>query len=253
MHTKESLIKDIKAIGIKNTDTVTVHTSLKAIGNIDDTEKSGAEVLIDSLCECVLEGLLIVPSHTFVNLRETGAFDIRNTVPCIGTLPRVAVELANRAYDNGDDTCIRSMQASHSVVAFGKSAREFVKADDGTVTRTPPDGCYGSLCRLGGKILLIGVGLSSNTFIHMIDEYLEPKVYDTTEIILTDYNGKSRKHVRNITKGPAAASFVRYEEALEKSGAITYGTIGDAKTMLLDAQICFDTVMSIRKKELGIS
>ena len=250
MFTENDLIRDIRALGIEDGDLLTVHTSLKAIGEIDGNGKSGAHTVIDALRSCVRDGILMIPAHTYSNIREIPVFNIRETMPCIGTLPGVAVELANEAYDRGDRTCIRSMQVSHSVVAFGKNAYDFVECDRSVRTRTPMAGCYGKLYYEGGKILLLGVDLSRNTYIHAIDEHIDATVYGATAVTVTDYDGKSWVQEELLTKGPAAATFVRYKDALDAVGATRYGKIGDAECMLVDARKCFDVVMEIRMNEL---
>ena len=254
MYSQQDLENDIRRMGVKNTDLLTVHTSLKAIGKVDDRQKSGAEVVIDALKNSVSEGLLMVPAHTFRNIRETPCFHIRSTMPCIGTLPGVAVRLANQAYDTGDKTCIRSMQVSHSVVAFGKEAYDFTACDSTTKTRTPMQGCYGKLYQEKGKILLLGVGFETNTYIHMVDEYFDYECHGmqpekTIWIHATDYDGTEWEQERLHTVGPASASFPRYEEALKAAGALTYGKVGDADAIVVDARKCFDVVLKIREKE----
>ena len=209
MFTQKELINDIRALGIKDDDLLTVHTSLKAIGEIDGQGKSGAETVIEALRSCVSDGILMIPAHTYQNIREVPIFDIRRTMPCIGTMPCVAVEMANKAFDEGDRTCVRSMQVSHSVVAFGKNAYEFVECDRHVNTRTPMAGCYGKLYYEGGKILLLGVDLSRNTYIHAIDEHIDATVYGATAVTVTDYDGQSWVQEELLTKGPAAATFVR--------------------------------------------
>ena len=248
MFTEKDLIRDIKAFGIEEDDLLTVHTSLKAIGEISCSEKSGAEVVIDALRACVPQGILMIPAHTYQNIREVPEFDIRRTMPCIGTLPRVAVEMANRAVDSGDMSCVRSMQVSHSVVAFGERAYEFVECDRSVNTRTPMAGCYGKLYYEGGKILLLGVDLTKNTYIHAIDEQIDATVYGVSEILVTDYDGVSWIHKENLTKGPAAATFVQFKNALDTAGATRYGKIGNAESILIDARKCYDVVMEIREK-----
>lgn len=59
-------------------------------------------MLIDALRASVFDRILMIPAHTFVNIREKPVFNIRSTKPCIGALPQAAVELANRAYAEGD-------------------------------------------------------------------------------------------------------------------------------------------------------
>lgn len=249
MFTENDLIRDIKSLGVKESDLLTVHTSLKAIGEIDSGDRSGAEVVLDALRACVKDGILMIPAHTYQNIREIPVFDIRKTMPCIGTLPRVAVEAANRAVDSGDRSCVRSLQVSHSVVAFGKRAYEFVECDRSVNTRTPMAGCYGKLYYEGGKILLLGVDLSRNTYIHAIDEHIDATVYGATAVTVTDYDGNSWVQEELLTKGPAAATFVRYKDALDAAGATVYGRVGDAECMLIDARKCFDVVMETRRNE----
>ena len=251
MYTKDMLIKAIRSIGVKSDDLLTVHTSLKAIGEIDTHEKSGAEVVIDALKSCVNDGLLMIPSHTFRNVIEDGPiFNVRETKPCIGVMPCVAVEMANRAADNGDNTCIRSLHPSHSIVAFGKNAKEFAELDRSSRTKNPMTGCYGKLYHDNGKILLLGVDLTSNTFIHAVDEFLDSTVYKTLNVKMTDYFGSSWQQDLNLTGGPGSSTFERYAKALEEAGAVTYGKIGDADSRLIDARKCFQVVEKIRRSEM---
>ena len=130
MYTQSQLTCDVRALGVRPDDVITVHTSLKAVGAIDAVGSTGADIFIDAMRAAVPEGLLLIPTHTFRNIREDGpVFNVRSTMPCIGTVPCAAVIRANRAVDAGDATCVRSLHVSHSVAAFGSGAREFVRAD----------------------------------------------------------------------------------------------------------------------------
>lgn len=246
MYNEAQLVEQIKSLGIAPEDIVTIHISLKAVGEIDDHEKSGAEVMISALRKCLSKGLLLVPAHTYKNIRETPVFDIRNTKPCIGTLPGVAVQLANEAYDRGDKTCVRSMHQSHSVVAFGEKAYEYVEDDRRAFTPTPGYGSYGKLREVNGKILLIGVDFSKNTFFHAVDEYIEPEAMDPPyDITAIDYDGTvTARQARNCSGD--ASQYVKYEPYLREFGALKYGQIGDAKAILCDAKVCFDEVVKKR-------
>ena len=136
MYSKSDLIRHIKALGIKPTDTIMVHTSLKSIGVIEPEGKTTAEVCIDALRECVSEGLLLIPAHTWATVRNEGQeFDVRTSLPNIGAVPTVAVKLAEAAHDAGQTDCIRSLHPTHSVVAFGKRAAAYVAGD--TFAQTP--------------------------------------------------------------------------------------------------------------------
>lgn len=237
----------IRALGIKDTDTLAVHTALKTVGEIDAREKRPAVVLIDALRAAVPNGLLLVPSFTFLNIREDGPFfDVRATKPCIGGMPCAAVEMANAAYDAGDETVIRSLHPSHSVVAFGKNARAYVAEDAKAETPFPTFGSYGKMMTEGGKILFIGAPLSTNSFIHALDEAIEPTgVHSPMDVTVTDHEGTP--HARRAARCQGSSSqYPLYLPYLEEAGAVTYGKVGDADAILIDALLCTEVVWRTR-------
>lgn len=253
MFTQAQLTRQIKNLGIKSDDVVTVHTSLKSLGELDTSEKTGAEVLIDALRDAVHNGLLVVPAHTFKNVREVPVFDIRNTMPCIGAVPAVAVQLANKAVDCGDKTIVRSYHFTHSVVAFGNDAYDFVKDDRNCIATMSEDSCYGKLYKKRAKILFIGTTLASNTFIHYVDmcnpNHIQPTPFPITGI---DYDGTKcvRSVMRSVGTLECSASsdcFVQYEPYLKKAEALIYGKIGDAESFICDAVKCFDVITNLQK------
>lgn len=242
MFYKEDLIRHIKGLGIQPTDTVMVHTALKSVGQIDPEDKTTAEVYIEALLECVPDGLLLIPTHTWANIREDGAvFSIRNTMPCIGAVPTVAVQLAAKAYDEGRTDCVRSHHPTHSVVAFGKRAAEYVASDAEAVTPAPVTGSFGKLYAENGKILLVGVSHARNTFFHAVDEYLDiPDRLQSqpTRFLLQDYNGTITD--RPVTRHLRSMShfFDNYEPYLEHTGAVRFGRLGDALVRICNAKEC---------------
>lgn len=237
------ITSQLKKLGIKETDTVTVHTSLKSLGQITEQGMKPAEALITALRIAVKDGLLLIPSHTFRNIRETPVFDVRNTMPCIGGVPCCAVEMANSAYDRGDKTVIRSLHPGHSVVAFGKGAEEFVKGDALAVSPMDKRGSYAKLAKMKAKILFIGVDLSKNTFIHSVDEELHPEeISKPYQVKVIDYEGNETLREARNCKGPSLL-YVGYEPYLTEAGALSRGKIGDAEVMLCDAEKCRETVI----------
>ncbi len=247
MYTEKQITEQLKALGIKSTDTLIAHTSLKSVGEIDTSEKSGADVLISALRNVISDGLLLIPAFTYANIRKEPVFDIRNTMPCIGAVPCAAVKLANQAYDNGDKTIIRSKHHSHSVVAFGKNAYEYTKDDAKANTPTPMYGSIGKLYEYNAKILLIGLEMISTTFIHAVDEYLEPDgVSAPYPVTVTDYDGTETQRQGRNCQGPTKMYYV-YEPYIKDIGGISYGKIGDADTKLILARKCFDAVVQNRE------
>lgn len=247
MYTEQQLSEQIRALGVKPTDTLAIHTALKAVGEIACEGKRPAIALIDALRATVSEGLLLVPAFTFLNIREDGPFfDVRRTMPCIGGVPCAAVGMANAAYDAGDETVIRSLHPSHSVVAFGKNARAYVADDERAETPFPAFGSYGKMMTDGGKLLFIGAPLSTNSFIHALDEAIEPTgVHSPMDVTVTDYEGNPRTRRAARCQGPSS-QYPLYLPYLEEAGAVTHGKVGDADAVLIDALLCTRVVWKTR-------
>ena len=60
MFTIEELKEQIRAMGIEQDDTVLIHTSMRAVGPVEN----GAHGVIDAFCQVLSDGLFLVPTHT---------------------------------------------------------------------------------------------------------------------------------------------------------------------------------------------
>lgn len=242
MYRKSDLIRHIKALGIQPGDTIMVHTSLKSVGVIDPDGRTTAEIYIEALRECVPDGLLLIPTHTWATVREDGqVFDVRRTLPCIGAVPTAAVHLANQSRDAGRTDCIRSLHPTHSVVAFGKRAAEYISGDCLAQTPAPKGGSFGKLYEEDAKILLVGVNQGRNTFFHAVDEYLDiPNRLCESPVhpIIRDYDGNETPRVLTRHSNSMSDFFMNYEQWLEQCDAVRFGRIGDALTRVCDAKKC---------------
>ena len=245
MVTKNDIKDFLKSIGIKQNDNVTIHCSLRSIGEIE----GGADGLIDAFCEYLSDGLFIVPTHTWDSVvRETPYYDVRTTEPCIGTLPKVAAFRPE---------AVRSLHPTHSVTVFGKDAAEFVKGEERSASPAPADGCLSRLYELGGKVLLIGVGHERNTYLHAVDERwnlpdrLNP---DPFVITIKDYDGNEitsppfRTHYCAASDRCVSEYYPNYKQALEYTGAVTYSQLGNALVYVCDARKMTDTIQKIWEK-----
>lgn len=234
--------QDIKALltnfGIRSTDTVLIHSSMRSTGGVE----GGCDAVIDAFCEYLSDGLFLVPSHTWDRVGKDKPFDVRNTMPCTGALCTVAV---NRPEG------VRSLHPTHSVVAFGKRAAEFT---DGELRATSPGfigGCWNRLYEEKAKILLLGVGHNRNTYIHAVDEMMDLPDRLCDPITLKVIDGEGKEHILEGYRRHAASRheyFVNYKKALEELGAVTYGKLGDALVYCCDAKLCADIIMHIWKK-----
>ncbi len=234
MLTKDDIFRFLEESGIEQEDIVTIHCSLRAIGEIEN----GADGLIDAFCEYLKDGLFIVPTHTWANVnREHPIFDVRTTEPCIGTLAKVAAFRADG---------VRSLHPTHSVAAFGKDAAEFIQGEEKSATPAPVEGWFGRFYEAKGKVLLVGVGHERNTFLHAVDERLDipDRINPNTfEVMIKDYDGNLLKSssIHNhysVDVGSKISTyyFPNYKEIFEQKGAVTYGRLGNALVYICDAK-----------------
>ena len=249
MLTKNNILSTLSTLSVPPGAVVTVHTSLRAVGEIE----GGGQTLLDALIERFTAdgGLLVIPTHTWANLDVEGAITLDLTEPYtnLGVLPTLALR---------DGRGVRSMHPTHSVVVFGEGAEEYARRDDNTDTFASPDGCYGELYRRGGYILLIGVGNDKNTFIHCAEEMLGVPNRNADEKIITTVkhtDGKIRKRplYPMYTEGCDDISlyFPKYDDAFSHLGVEARSKIGGADARLLSAVGAFLAVEKIFIRSSG--
>ena len=239
MFTKDELKCQLHQMGLKSTDTVLIHTSLRAVGTVEN----GADGMIDAFCEYLSEGLFLVPTHTWATVnRENPVYDVRTAEPCIGTLPRVAAKRADG---------VRSLHPTHSVWAHGKKAAEFIRGEEDAGSPGAPGFCWDRLADAGAKILLIGVGHNRNTFIHSVDERadLPDRLGEPYEAVIIDQQGNElrrmfRPHCCSRTND-VSQFYPNFEKPLIELGAQTMGRLGNADVRVVDAAKCREIILRI--------
>lgn len=230
MVTKQNVFEMLKNFGILPQDKVTMHISLKAVGEIEN----GAEGLLDALREYLSEGLLIIPTHTWMGITERPYYSPEETKSCIGVLPNIAAFHPD---------AVRSYHPTHSVAVFGKQAADYVALEKTYTTPEPSDNCLSRLCEEHGKILLVGVGFENNTYIHSVEEKLEIPNRIGDEIFHIKIKGRDGNLQEIEFRGHAVegltCSISSFYPLLEKPffhmGALSYGSLGNAKVICCDA------------------
>ncbi|MCR5786764.1 MAG: AAC(3) family N-acetyltransferase [Acholeplasmatales bacterium] len=238
MLNKELIFKTLKDLNLKNTDTIMIHSSLHSIGKIENN----AEGLIEALKEYFSNGLIIFPMHTwsFMN-SDNQTLDLTIENSCVGMLPNIA-------FRHG---FIRSKHPTHSVVAYGKKAFEYIKYDDTANTPASPSGCFGRLGKMNAKILFLGCPLSKNTFIHSIEEQFNVADRLTDHIYkfyTKDNNGIYEYNVhKHYSKYNAHLSehYLKLEKPMIEKGIASYFMFGNAKSIIVDAKKCEEYVKEL--------
>lgn len=242
MLTKQEIAVFLEENGIRHDDKVVVHASLRSVGPVED----GADGLIDAMRAYLDNGLLIIPTHTWDEVvRDNPHYDVRTSVPCIGTLARVA-------FSRPDG--IRSLHPTHSVVAFGPGAADFVKGEEQCASPAPVNSCLSRLYEENGKILLIGVGHERNTYLHDVDERLGiPDRLNPNPFVISirDYEGRViqsppfHTHYTKASDTCVSEYYPNYKEAFEYCGAVKYAKLGNALVYICDAKKMTDVVRII--------
>lgn len=243
MYTKDELKKQISQMGIKSTDTVMIHTSMKAIGDVED----GADGVLDAFSEYLHDGLFLVPTHTWLEVTpDNPEFDVRTAVPNIGLIPRKAAFRPDG---------IRSLHPTHSLWAKGTDAAEYVRYAESANSPATPGCCWDKLADRHGKILLIGVKNNKNTFIHSVDERakLPDRISsDYFEVTITDHNGnviKKPMHYHKCSRTDDISIYYgNFEKPMVELGIQKFGRFGDAEVRIIDAMACRNLIMKIYKR-----
>ena len=243
MYSKKQLKQQLCDMGILPTDTVLIHTSMRAIGPVE----GGPDGVLDAFCEYLTEGLLLVPTHTWDDVTpENPHYDVRTAVPNIGLIPRTAAFRKDG---------VRSLHPTHSMWAYGADAAAYVAGEENAPSPTPAGYCWDKVADRNAKILLIGVENNKNTFIHSIEERvglpdrISQKSYDITVV---DEQGREYTHPfyqQYCSKTEDISLFFGiFEKPMVEMGVQTYGKFGNACVRIVDAMGCRNLLTTIYKR-----
>lgn len=257
MFTKNSILEDLARMNAPQDKPILVHTSLRAVGEIEGR----GEAFLDALIEYFTAdgGLLLIPTHTWASLGETDiTLDMSSEKTCIGILPNIAAV---------HPMAHRSLHPTHSMSVFdGKTksgepgpAEDYIAGEVLVDTSTSPKGCYGRVYDMGGKILLIGVGHNRDTYLHSVEERMDVP----NRLSVNPVNIKIRLLSGDIIERPirhhhaegikdVSARYPKYEPAFRLHGAIEDGRIGNAAVQLCDARKMAEVMELVRKRSDGI-
>lgn len=246
MYTKQDLILSLKEMGIQPNDTLLIHSSMKAIGEVE----GGAETVLDAFMEYLSEGLLILPAHTWASMSEVhNQYDPAKEPACVGILPNLFMK---RKGVN------RSLHPTHSLAVFGKDSLEFIKGEENVNTPCSPGGSYDRLRERNAKILLLGVNHARNTYLHCVEELLDvpdrltekPTAF---EIVMPDGSIKVNQMYRhhNSVTDHISDNYTKLEQAFYDRKAAGKVTFGDAACILCDANALYDVTKDVLSHQIN--
>lgn len=242
MYTKTDLMKQIEELGIKPTDTLLIHSSMKSIGEVEGR----GDTVLDAFMEYLKHGLLVFPTHTWEQMSDTyNVFDPKTESSCVGLLSNLFM-LRPGVH--------RSLHPTHSVAAFGKDAKSFSQGEERFDTPCPREGCWGKLYDLDAKILFIGCSLRTNTIIHGVEEWNHipnrlSKQLQPLKIKLEDGQIIERPLYRHHNEtGDVSKNYGKLTEPLLSLEIAKRGKFGDAKTILCQTKQMVDLTSRFLKR-----
>ena len=153
------LDKDLKAIGLEEGDSVLMHSSFKSMGHIE----GGIATFVAAMRHVLGEtGTFVVPTLTYASVTEENpVFDYLKSPSCVGAISEFVRQMPEAK---------RSIHPTHSCAAIGYRAEEFTC--DHHLDNTPVGihSPFYKLQKAGGKILMLGCGISCNTSMHGVEE-----------------------------------------------------------------------------------
>lgn len=247
--TIDSLVEDLKKIGLEPGSTVIAHSSLSSIGWVC----GGAVSLILAL-EKVLRpfGNLVMPTQSG-DLSDPSGWEhppvpeswwdtIRKSMPAfdpeltpsrgVGTVPEVFRKQAD---------VIRSAHPQDSFAAWGENCFAILEKHSlelGLGEMSPLRRIYDS----DGQVLLIGVDHSVNTSLHLSEvraNYRTKKIVDCSSPVFS--NGHRRwKTYKELNYDSSDFALLGNDFIKDNKNEIRIGKIGQAETQLFSQRLCVD-------------
>lgn len=242
--TRERLVRDFRALGLRDGDVVLVHSSLSGLGWVE----GGAETVIDTLVDAVgPTGAVLFPTLTGTEEDGPAQPPVTElaTTPCwTGRIP----ETARRRPE-----AVRSVHPTHSVSAIGARAADFATGHESSHTPCDAHSPYVRLMEEGGKLLLLGgVTHESNTSLHALEEMADVPYHLQDEetdgvVILPD---GQRVVVRNrLHLWRWEREFSKVGPYLEQAGASVSGPVGQSTSNLVSASGLRDVVLPLLRED----
>ncbi len=231
----DKLVSDMQQIGLKKNDVVLVHSSLSKIGYLEN----GAADVVDAIQNLIgNEGTMLMPAFPAKGrnkdyLENNPVYDTRNTPSQMGIVTEYFRTLLNVK---------RSFHPTDSVCARGPLADWLTNSHFNQLTPYNASSPFRKLCECNGKILMLGTTLNGAcTNLHTLEDAVDFKypIYDD-KIFETDMIDENGNHHSMKTKvhNPIYSAKRNNDELkplFEKEGVLINGKIGEANSMLIDA------------------
>ena len=243
--TKEDLIQDLKNLGLMEGDVCVVRAALRAIGPVTGKR---SKVMLDALLDAVgTRGTIITLSFTNIYSLPIESDDpkyiyTQDTIPYSGGLAIECVRHPN---------AVRSKHPATSFCAIGQHAHFLLDEHN---EKSPSYLPIGKTIEKNGKLLLIGCIDSSPGFttVHWAQWLLglatRTKKKGTLGVYYYSENGQKKLFVRKDFGG-CSMGFHKFYDYYRRAGVLKEGKVGDAQSMLVDAERALSIEIPLIKKD----
>lgn len=235
---RSDIVGGLRALGLAEGDSLIVHSSMRHLGPVE----GGADTVLDAILGAIgPRGNLVLPTFNYVDPPPEPYYDPRETPGRTGILPEVGRRRAE---------AVRSLHPTHSVTVIGPDA---VRLTAGHLNQrvfgvgSPVD----ILTREGGKVLLLGIGQTSNSTIHVAEEHAGmpkgPWPVGLPVVRIRKPDGTFLEHQLD-TSCSCSAAFEGAEHALRAHGEIRDLRIGGGCRLMFGRDIIRRVGEIIREK-----
>jgi len=240
----EQILHDMQEIGIRQGDSVLVHSSLSKIGFVE----GGATTVIRALLGAIGDqGTLLMPSFPAPgrnkdHLESYPVFDVRSTPSQMGSISEEFRKMPG---------VVRSLHPTDPVCALGPLASYYTGTHFGQLTPYNEHSPFRKLITKRGKILMLGTTLNGAcTSLHTLEDAVDfpYPVYDSKIycVNVIDESGQRLQMETRVHNPEYSAK--RNADALlpvfQRAGVVKQGTIGEAQSLLIDASGFFTAMLS---------
>ena len=264
MLTKEDLMYDLRSMGLKETDTVFIHSSYKHIAGPFGVE-GGADTVVDAFIDYVTpKGLLVFPAMSWKMgwlVNDAGDYIPPYEGPKEGFYPYGTVfdpdktpssdlgiipELFRRR-----PGVVRSLCPTSSVCAMGKDAADFCSGHENAKTPLNWSSPFGKLYDRHAKILFLGTTMCCNTYLHAVEDSMNlpglfhPYIWKYTVLNRdgTETQVSYQRHVPGHNH-----YYIKVQQELIDRGIAKTVRFGAAECQLVDAAAEADYIREILRK-----
>ena len=243
--TGSDILTGLRLVGLGAGDVAMVHSSLSSLGYV----AGGADAVIDALLEAVgPQGTVVVPTFTWGRFHQQHGFtfDVAHATVAdeVGIIPETFRQRP---------TAMRSHHVCHSVAAIGPRA---VQVMGQGVRSFGPGSSFDALYQLDAWVVLLGVGFSACTALHMVEEYRQVpyrsyRGFGDCRVLLPDGTTEPSQAVEYLKHAGYENDFGKMDAVLAQAGVLRTVRIGAAEVTNVRMRDLFRVTMAHLQDDVG--